>query len=119
MRAAANPGIVAAEDLLEGLLGPVERVSDLVPLFDEREDLGLEIREVGEVWGAQSLALQDREPLLNLVHPRAMNRREVHPRPWVCSQPRSRELAVVDAEVVAEQVDQRDRGRSRSIDQFE
>jgi hypothetical protein len=38
---AAAPGIVdALENLLERLRGPLERVRDLVPFVDEREDLG-------------------------------------------------------------------------------
>jgi hypothetical protein len=37
------------QDLVERLRGPVERMRDLVPFGDEREELVREIRKVGEV----------------------------------------------------------------------
>ena len=67
MWAAPNPGVVyAIQNLVEGLRGPVEWMRDLVPFSDEREDLGLEIDQVGEVRCAEPLALENREPLLHL-----------------------------------------------------
>jgi hypothetical protein len=48
-----------------------------------------------------------------------MDGREVHAEPRVSRQPRARERAAVDAEVVAQQVDERDRRWSQSVDQFE
>jgi hypothetical protein len=48
MGATASPRTIA-EDLVERLHGPAERMSDHVPVGDEFEDLGLEIGEVCEV----------------------------------------------------------------------
>jgi hypothetical protein len=79
-------------------------MSRLVPLVDERKHLRLQVSEIGEVWGTETLALQDREPLLDLVHPRAVHRREVHLKTWVRGEPRTNQLAVVDAEVVTDGV---------------
>jgi hypothetical protein len=52
-------GIVdAVENLFERLRGPVERVRDLVPFVNEREDLGFEVGQVSEVGRLEPLAVE-------------------------------------------------------------
>lgn len=41
----------------------------MVPLFDVEIDLVAQILDRGEVWDLETLALEDAEPLLDLVHP--------------------------------------------------
>ena len=86
-------------------------MSDLIPLGDELEDGPLESGQVGEVGRAQTLASEDPEPLLHGVHPGTVDRREVGNEARVVSEPLLDELAVMDRDVVGEQVDGSDRGR--------
>jgi hypothetical protein len=79
-----------------------------VPLVDEGENALFEGVEVGEVGRGHPLALKDGKPLLDLVHPRAVHRREVHLEVRMLREPCAYELAVVDAEAVAKQVNERD-----------
>ncbi|MBU1211458.1 MAG: hypothetical protein KJ587_09325, partial [Alphaproteobacteria bacterium] len=69
------------EDLVEGRRGPVERMRDLVPFDNELVDLRRQVIQVCEVGSTKSLSSQDREPLLDLIHPGAA-------RQWLESHPR-------------------------------
>jgi hypothetical protein len=91
-------GVAFAEDLVERLLRPSEGVRDLVPLANEGQNVVFEHGQVGEVGGNQALALKDGEPLFNLVHPRAVDRREVPSETRTPLQPRLDLFAVMDAE---------------------
>src|SRR5229473_8086842 len=90
-----------------------------VPLGDESEDLGLEIGEVFEVGSGHPLAPENREPLLDLIHPRAMDGREVEAKARMALQSGADQLAVVGAEVLGDDVNERDRRWRVAIDLFE
>ena len=79
-----------------------------VPVIDEGDDLLFEVGEVVEVRCHQALALKNREPLLDLIHPGAVDGCEMHRESRVRCEPRARELAAMDADVVADEVDLRD-----------
>ena len=51
----------------------------LIPLGDALHDLGPHILSRGKVGHSKPLALEDAEPLLHLIHPRAVRRCEVEP----------------------------------------
>src|SRR3954453_17526119 len=104
-RGGGDGGFNFGEDLIEGVGGPAEGMGDLVPLGDEPEDGSLEGREVGEVGGAEPLASEDAEPLLHRIRPGAMDRREVGDEATMGSEPGADELAVMDRDVVGEQMD--------------
>ena len=48
---------------------PFERVRSLVPLLDVEIDFVSQVFDGCKVWDFESFALEDAEPLLNLVHP--------------------------------------------------
>lgn len=73
----------------------------LIPVPDELGELG---GHVGAV-GTQPLALEDAEPLLDLIHPGAVPRRAVHPYPGMLGAPGAQVAARVDTDVVADQRD--------------
>ena len=99
-----------SEHLFEGGGGPVEGMSALVPLGDELEDSSLEGSQIGEVGGAQALASEDAEPLLDRVHPGTMNWGEVREEARMVGKPLLDQRAVMDRDVVSEQMDGGDRG---------
>src|SRR5687768_9244426 len=76
-RECGQGGVNVGEHLLEGAGSPAERVGDLVPLGNELVKGLLQGSKVGEVGGAEALASEDAEPLLDGVHPGAMDRGEV------------------------------------------
>src|SRR3982751_1929643 len=115
-RGGGDGGFNFGEDLIEGVGGPAEGMGGLVPLGDEPEDGVLEGGEVGEAGGAEPLASEDPEPLLDRVHPGAVDRGEVGDEARVGGQPVLDELAVVHGDVVGEQVDRGDRGRDGAIE---
>ena len=81
----------------------------LVPFDDELLDLGLEHRLRGKVGNAQPLPLENRKPLLNLIHPRAMDRGEMEDKAGMALQPLADFLAMMRGDVVADHVDRRNR----------
>src|SRR5205085_11298050 len=85
-------------------------MSALIPLDDERVDPGLKVAEVTEVGSRKTFPLQDREPLLDLIHPRAVNGGEMETEACMPLEPDLYLLAGVHSQVVAVNVDQRDRG---------
>src|SRR5215207_5051595 len=112
-------GIDFGEDLVEGTGRPAKGVSDLVPFIDELEDGALEGGEVGEVGGAESFASEDPKPLLHGVHPGTVDRREVGDEPRMGGEPLADELAMMDRDVVGEQVDRGDRGGDGLIEELQ
>src|SRR4029079_4372642 len=70
----------------------------------------LERREVGEGGRAEALASEDAEPLLDRVHPRAVDRGEVGDETRMSCEPLADELAMMDRAVVGEQVERGARG---------
>src|SRR4051812_49646657 len=91
-------------------------MGDLVPFGDELEDGTLEGWKIGEVGRAESFASEDAEPLLDGVHPGTVDWREVGDEPRMGGEPLAGELAVMDRDVVGQQVDGGDRGRDGLVE---
>src|SRR5215212_3683808 len=107
------------EDFVEGGGGPAEGMGGVVPLVDEGGDLDGEVGAVGEVRVAEALAAEDAEPLLDLIHPGAMHGGEVHPEAGMGCQPRPDRCAMMDADVVTDQMDGGDRGWDELVEVVE
>src|SRR5215213_11303009 len=91
----------------------------LVPRGDELPDQRGKLGQVREVRMAQALAAQAAEPLLDGVHPGAVDRREVGHEARMLPQPSPDQLAMMDRDVVAEQMDHGDRGRDVPVELVE
>src|SRR5512145_257647 len=89
---------------------------DIVPLRDEGEDFLLQLRDIREVGSGEPLPLQDGEPLFDLVHPGAVHGREVHLEARMLLEPGANLLAVMNADVVADDVDELDLRRRFLVD---
>ena len=94
-------------------------MSLLVPLDDKLVNLVGKVRLVLEVGDAEPLALQNAEPLLDLIHPRAMDRCEVESKTRTLREPRSHLFAVMGRDVVEDEMNRRDLGRNFGIEMFE
>ncbi len=90
----------------------------LVPLGDEVVNLDREVRLALEVGDAEPLALENAEPLLDLVHPRGMNRRKVEDKARMFLKPGSRLFAVMSRDVVEDEMNCRDLVRNVGLDIF-
>jgi len=112
----SDGGVDLGEDLLEGGCGPTEGMGGLVPLGDELMDGALEGGEVGEVGRAEPLASEDPKPLLHGVHPGTVDRREVGDEARMGGEPLLDELAVMDRDVVGQQVDRGHGGRDGLVE---
>ena len=84
-------------------------MGDLVPLLDEGHEPFGQVGFVLEVGDAKPLALEDAEPLFDLVHPRAMDGRMVEHESRVLDQPGLHLFPFVHAEIIEDHVDCRDR----------
>jgi hypothetical protein len=58
----------------------MKRMSVPIPLGDKLHNLGLHVLFGGKIDHAKPLALQNAEPLFDLIHPRAMRGCEVEPK---------------------------------------
>lgn len=54
-----------------------------IPLGDKVHNFGLHVRLGGKIGHSEPLTLQNTEPLLDLIHPRAMRGCEVESEAWV------------------------------------
>src|SRR5689334_21946564 len=95
-RGGGESGVDFGKDLVEGARGPAEGVSNLVPFGDELVDGALERGQIGEGGRAEALATEDPEPLLDRVHPRAVDWSEVGDEARMVGQPLSDELAMMN-----------------------
>ena len=102
-------GDAFGEDLGERLFCPLEGMGHFVPFLDERHQSFCQVGFVLEVGDAESFALEDAEPLLDLVHPRAMDWRMMEREPGVFGQPGLDLFALVHANVVEHDIDGGDR----------
>lgn len=91
-------------------------MGELVPFSNERVKFVFEIGEVSEVRRRESLSLQNREPLLDLIHPGTVDGREMKTEAGMECEPRHDLFASVHAEVVAHDVDERDERWSLTLD---
>ncbi len=73
------------QDFGHGLSGSLKRMSMLVPFSDKGVQSLSEGGLVGKIGDCQLLALQNAEPLLPLVQPRAMHRRMMELEPGMFS----------------------------------
>lgn len=91
----------------------------VIPLVDEAQDLAFQILKTSKARGNQALALDDGEPLLDLVHPGAVHRREVEPEPRMPLEPGLDLFTPVGAYVVADDMDDLDRSWGSAVYLFE
>jgi hypothetical protein len=86
-----------------------------IPFNDKGHQAISEVIKVGEVEDAQPLPLQNTEPLLHLVHPRAVDRHEEKRKARVRLQPCLDLFAFMHAQVVKNQTNATDRDRNLLI----
>ncbi len=79
----------------------------LMPFTKELVDLGLEMVFRGNISDTHACALEDAAPLLHLIHPGAVNRREVHHNAWMFHQPVADFLAVMCTDMIAHEMNRR------------
>lgn len=95
----------------------------LVVLFDVREDLRFQVLQRCEVGHSEPLARKDAEPLLDLVHPRAVHGRKVKSESGMDGEPRFDRFALVTASIVQHDMDRDmddvDLRRGRPVDVFQ
>lgn len=94
-------------------------MSGCVPAGDEAVDVAVEYEGRAEVGDPQRFALKNGEPLLDLVHPRTVDWREVEVEARVSGEPVLGCPAFVHAEVVEHEVDGRRRWRDEGVEQVE
>lgn len=107
------------EHLLEGGWRPSEWMGGDVPFGDEGLDPVFEFVKIRKIRSGESFSLEDREPLLDLIHPRTVNGREMKAESWMLSEPSLNLLALVQDQVVADDVNERDRARRVAIEGLE
>ena len=90
-----------------------------IPFPDELVYLGCEVSPVFEIGDTESLALEYAEPLLDLVHPRAVDRRELELKTRALLQPLPNLFAVMHGHIVQNQVNGGDRRRDFRFQVFE
>ncbi len=86
-----------------------------VPLRNKGHQAFCQAVEIGEVENAEPLALQDAEPLLRLVHPRAMGRQKEADKARMNCQPSLRTPSFVNTHVIEDEGDVRHGRRNLSI----
>ena len=86
-----------------------------IPFRDKRQQPFREMFFVRKIGNAQPFALQNREPLLSLVHPGTMHGRKVKHKAWMFAQPRLHLLALVHPQIVEHHVPTRDRRGTRAL----
>lgn len=86
-----------------------------IPFGDESHQAIGQKTAVREVTNLKSLALQDTEPLLYLIHPGAMDRQEVADKAGMKRQPVLSLLAMMDTRIIEHKEDASDRGRKLLI----
>jgi len=90
-----------------------------VPLCDEDFDALLKRGKVCKIWRRESPLLKYAEPLFDLIHPRTMNRREVHLEAEMFLEPRAHKFSMMHANVVANEMDVLDGCGRAPLDLFE
>ena len=81
----------------------------LVPFSNKLFDLSLEHRLRRKVSDAKTLPLENRKPLLDLIHPRAMDRGEMEDKARMTLQPLADFLALMRGDIVADDMNRGDR----------
>ena len=76
----------------------------LIPFANKLAQLGVEVLLRVKVGDAQALALEDAEPLLHLIHPRAVHGRKVEDKARVFCEPLSHFFAVMRTDIVAHEM---------------
>src|SRR5438034_5290684 len=72
-----------------------------------------------KIGDTQAFALQDTEPLFDLIHPGAMHRRKVHHETWMLGKPGADFLAMVCTDVVTHEMNRADRLVNLPVQRFE
>ena len=86
-------------------------MSPLIPFRNEGVEFMLQVLHGGKVRNFQPLALEDTEPLFDLIHPGTVDRREVKDEPRMFCQPSFDLFAGMSAQVITDDVDTSNRCR--------
>src|SRR5205809_7033493 len=98
---------------------PLKRMGMFIPFCDKGHQPLRQVLLVRKIGDPQPLALQDREPLLDLVHPGTMHGREMKEKAWVLSQPGLQLFALVHPHIIKHHVHRRDTRGNLPIDMFQ
>ena len=90
-----------------------------IPLGDKLYELGFHVLPGGKVGHPKPLALENAEPLFDLIQPRAMCGGEVELKTWMVFEPFLDLFAVMDTDVIAHHMDQRDASRNLAVEGFQ
>jgi hypothetical protein len=94
-------------------------VRGFISLFNESQQPLGQFLFAGEIHDPQSLPSDDANPLLHLVHPRAMDRRMMKVKPRVLGQPGLHLPAFVHPQVIQDDPDRLDRRRDPLVEMFQ
>src|SRR5438128_2615795 len=98
---------------------PLKRMGMFIPFCDKGHQPLRQVLLVRKIGDPQPLALQDREPLLDLVHPGTMHGREMKEKAWMLSQPGLHLFALVHPHIIKHHVHRRDTRGNLPIDMFQ
>ena len=102
-----------------GFGGPPKRMGLLIPFGHKRHQTFRKVFLVRKIGDLQPLTLQDREPLLNLVHPGAMHGWKVEHKTWMFGQPSLHLFALMHPKIIEHHMDRRDSRSSLPIHMFQ
>jgi hypothetical protein len=106
-------------NLRDRLRQSVAWVRVLIPCTNELSNLGLEVLFRVKIRDAQAFALENAEPLLHLVHPGAVDRRNVHHKSWMLDEPLPHFFAVMCADMIAYEMNRLDMGDNLRVQLFQ
>lgn len=95
---------------------PMKRMGDLIPLCNELHQLRPQVSLRGKVDDAQPFALENREPLFDLIQPRTVPRCKMHDKPRMGQQPCPDLFAVMWPRIIANNMDRLDLQRELSVE---
>jgi hypothetical protein len=90
-----------------------------IPFRDKGHQSLRQVLLVRKISDPQPLALQNREPLLDLVHPGTMHGREMKDKAWVFGQPGLHLFALVHPYIIKHYVNSRDAQGNLPIEMFQ
>src|SRR5262249_26725794 len=94
-------------------------MSRLIPFGDKRPQAFRQMLLVRKIGDLQPLSLQDREPLLNLVHPGAMHRWKVEHKARMFGQPGLYLFALMHPKIIEHHMNRRDGWSNLPIDMLQ
>ncbi len=80
----------------------------LIPFTNKLFNLGLEVLFRCEISDSQAFALEDAEPLLHVIHPGAMHRREMHHKAGMLGKPLAYVSTMMPTDIVTDEMNRLD-----------